>query len=74
MSSRVREGDRYSDEFGVGVGIHQGSVLSPLLFIIVLEALSSKFHTGCQWELLHAEEEIRCIFNDNSKINFVISS
>ena len=32
--------DGYSEEFGVAVGVHQGSVLSPLLFIIVLEALS----------------------------------
>ena len=37
--SRVRVGSEYSEEFEVGVGVHQGSVLSPLLFIIVLEAL-----------------------------------
>ena len=36
VRSRVRVGDGYSEEFGVGVGVHQGSVLSPLLFIIVL--------------------------------------
>ena len=30
----------FSDDFLVQVGLHQGSVLSPLLFIIVLEALS----------------------------------
>ena len=30
----------YSEEFEVKVGVHQGSVFSPLLFIIVLEALS----------------------------------
>ena len=35
----MRVSDSYSEEFGVGVGVHQGSILSPLLFIIVLEAL-----------------------------------
>ena len=35
---------------------HQGSVLSPLLFIIVLEALSREFRTGCPWELLYADD------------------
>ena len=34
--SRVRVGEWYSEEFEVKVGVHQGSVLSPLLFIIVL--------------------------------------
>ena len=33
---------------------HQGSVLSPLLFVIVLEALSREFRTGTPWELLYA--------------------
>ena len=33
-------GEGYSEEFEGKVGVHQGSVLSPLLFIIVLEALS----------------------------------
>ena len=56
VRSRVRVGDGYSEEFGVGVGVHQGSVLSPLLFIIVLEALSREFRTGCPWELLYADD------------------
>ena len=38
--SRVRVGEGYSEEFEVKVSAHQGSVLSPLLFIIVFEALS----------------------------------
>ena len=58
VRSRVRQGDGYSEESGVGVGVHQGSVLSPLLFIIVLEALSREFHTGCPWELLYADDLI----------------
>ena len=53
--SRVRVGDGYSEKFGVGVGVHQGSVLSPLLFIIVLEALSREFRKGCPWEMLYAD-------------------
>ena len=37
MYSNARN-EGYSEEFEVKVGVHQGSVLSPLLFIIVLEA------------------------------------
>ena len=36
------------------IGVHQGSVLSPLLFIIVLEALSLEFQAGVPWEDLYA--------------------
>ena len=56
VSSRVRVGESYSDAFGVKVGVHQGSVLSPLLFIIVMEALSREFHTDRPWELLYADD------------------
>ena len=49
--SRVRINNELSDEFGVNVGVHQGSVLSPLLFILVLKALSREFRTGVPWEL-----------------------
>jgi len=45
-----------SDEFEVKVGVHQGSVLSPLLFIIVLEAISREFRVGLPWELLYADD------------------
>ena len=37
------------EEFGVG--LHQGTLRNPLLFILVLETLSRKFHTGVSWEL-----------------------
>ena len=30
--SHIRVNGQYSEEFGVGIGVHQGSVLSPLLF------------------------------------------
>ena len=38
--SHVRVGEGYSEEFKMKVNVHQDSVLSPLLFIIVLEAQS----------------------------------
>jgi hypothetical protein len=31
-------------------------VQSPLLFIIILEALSTEFRTGVPWELLYADD------------------
>ena len=53
--SRVRVGEGYSDEFEVKVGVHPGSVLSPLLFIIMLEALSCEFRCEEPWEDLYAD-------------------
>ena len=54
--SRVRVDGEFSDEFPVKVGVHQGGVLSPLLFVIVLEALSRAFRTGCPLEMLYADD------------------
>jgi len=41
---------------GLKVGVHQGSVLIPLLFISVLEALSRRFIGGLPMELLYADD------------------
>ena len=38
------------------VSVHQGSVLGPLLFIIVHEALSHEFRCGVPWEDLYADD------------------
>ena len=53
--SGVCVGEGYSEEFEVKVGVHQGPVLNPLLFIIVLEALSRMFPSGVLWEDLYAD-------------------
>ena len=45
-SFAVHVGKSYRQEFDAKVGVHQGSVLSPLLFIIVLEAFSHEFCSG----------------------------
>ena len=54
--SRVCLCKGFSQEFEVKVGVYQGSVLSPLLFIIVLEALSDEFRAGVPWEDLYADD------------------
>ena len=54
--SAVSVNGTVGDPFSVKVGVHQGSVLSPLLFIIVMDALSREFRTGLPWELLYADD------------------
>ena len=46
------------EELDVNVGVHQGSVLNPLLFIMVLEALSLDFRSGLPWEMLYADDVV----------------
>ena len=38
--TKVRMGSAYSEEFEVNVGVHQGYVLSPLLFAIVVDVIT----------------------------------
>ena len=52
---RLVQGMHSNARSRVRVGVHQGSVLSPLLFIIVLEALSREFRCGVPWEDLYAD-------------------
>ena len=45
-----------SNGFEVKVGMHQGSALSPLLFVMVMEALSREFRVSLPLELLYADD------------------
>jgi len=45
-----------SDGFEVKVGMHQGSALSPLLFVILMQALSGEFRVALPRELLHTDD------------------
>jgi len=54
--TRVRVESELSDPFEVKVGVHQGSVLSPLLFITVMDVLSRDVREGLLYELLYADD------------------
>ena len=47
-----------SKAFNVKVGLHQGSVWSPLLFVIVMEIISRELRAGLSLELLYADDLI----------------
>ena len=54
--SRVRVGSAYSQELEVKVGVHQGSVLSLLLFAIVVDVIAENARRGVVNELLYADD------------------
>ena len=45
-----------SKGFEVKLGVQQGSELSPLLFVIVMEAISREFKGALPWKLLCADD------------------
>ena len=54
-STLVRTMHGRIDEFPIKVGLHQGSGLSPFLFIVVLDVISEEFRRGLLRELLVAD-------------------
>ena len=49
-------GSSYSEEFKVKVGVHQGSVLSPPLFAVAVDAITENARRGVVNELLYADD------------------
>jgi len=47
-----------SNRFEVKVSMHQGSALSPLLFVMVMKALSREFRATLPWKLLYADDVV----------------
>ena len=54
--TKVRVGSRTSEEFGVRVGVHQRSVLSPLIFTIVVDVVTEHAREGLLYEILYADD------------------
>ena len=54
--TKVKVGYAYSEEFEIKVDVHQGSVLSPLLFAIVVNVLTENARRSVANELLYADD------------------
>ena len=52
----VRTDAGLSESFEVNVGLHQGSVMNPLLFAAVMDVVSSEASSGLSSELLYADD------------------
>ena len=53
---RVKSKRGISEHFQVGIGLHQGSALSPFLFIMLVDTLSQDVRTELPWELLYSND------------------
>ncbi|XP_066959225.1 uncharacterized protein [Macrobrachium rosenbergii] len=51
-STRVITAVGETENFEVSVGVHQGSALSPFLFVLVMDVLSEEIRNEVLWELL----------------------
>ena len=45
---------KLTDEFSIRVGLHQGSVLSPLLFAVVMDMIAKEVDCCLPWNVLYA--------------------
>ena len=54
--SHVRCPAGLTDSFPVTVGVHQGSALSPLLFVIVMNSITRDLQKCVPWTLLYADD------------------
>ena len=55
-NSRVKTFTITSKEFEMKVGVHQGSALSSLIFILVMEKATKACRKGALWEMLYADD------------------
>ena len=61
-----------SKAFNVKEGLHQGSVLSPLLFVIVMEMISRELRASLPLELLHADDLILMAESEESLYDKIV--
>ena len=57
--TRVKTVAGVSKDFNIGVGVHQGSILSPLLFIVVMDEVTKEVRNEVMWELVYAGDLVQ---------------
>lgn len=57
-TSSVRSSVGTSKDFPIRVGVHQGSALSPLLFVTVMDAVTRDLQKPVPWTLLYADDVV----------------
>ena len=74
--TKVKVGRNFSEEFEANVGVHQGSVLSPLLFAIVFDVVTYMIKEGMLQEILYAYDKVLIAesMTEMQKVVFMVSN
>ena len=64
-TTSVRSAAGLTKEFKVGVGLHQGSALSPFLFAIIIDRLTEDIRKDAPWDMLFADDIV--LYKQNHK-------
>ena len=55
-TTTVRSAAGLTEEFKVGVGLHQGSALSPFFFAVIMDKLMEDIRRDAPWDMLFADD------------------
>ena len=56
----VRTSPWLTEEFEVGMGLHQDSALSPFLFAIMMDKLTEEIRTDSPWDMMFVDDIVLC--------------